>query len=48
MNCMISKPREYEGPLDTPDDFAFAEFMCRYAKSLTRPSKKREEEQEER
>ncbi len=34
------KPREYDGPLDTPEDFAFAEAMCRFAKSLTKPSKK--------
>lgn len=36
---MSMRPREYEGPLDTPKDFAFAEAMCRFAKSLTKQKK---------
>lgn len=39
------KPREYEGPLDTPDDYLFAERMCRFAQALAGSSKKKEKEE---
>lgn len=45
LNQISMKPREYEGPLDTPEDFAFAEAMCRFAKSLTK-QKKTEDDQD--
>ena len=38
------RPKEYEGPLDTPDDFLFAERMCALARALSGSSKKKEEE----
>ena len=38
------KPREYEGPLETPEDWAFAEAMARLARGLANPKGKRENE----
>ncbi len=39
------KPREYEGPLDTPEDRAFAEGLGRFVRSLTK-QKKTEDDQD--
>jgi len=41
------KPREYQGPLDTPDDYLFAQRMCRLGNALSGDSRQRREEREE-
>lgn len=42
MKTCILRPREYDGPLDTPEDFEFMRAMCRFARAFQR--KKEEEE----
>lgn len=41
------KPREYQGPLDTPDDFLFAERMCKLGNALSGYYRQRKEKEEE-
>ncbi len=42
MKLQILRPREYDGPLDTPEDYEFMRAMCRFAQAFQR--KKEEEE----
>ena len=43
MKTSILRPREYDGPLDTPEDYAFADFMARLARSYRGKSQGGEE-----